>query len=369
VKKTSSSSAILALLLPLSAIHCSGPSGKAEATGGAKDGGASSGGREASGGGTGSRVCSSGETQRCVGPGACEGGQECQADGMGWAKCDCGQVAGSGGEGGSGAGSGGEASTGGTAGSGPEACDPLASQPCGPSERCTWIGSKVQGAFACAAEGNQMEGEPCGGQGQQDACAAGLGCGAVDTCQPFCELGSTPVCSDAGPCVALTSELTVGTCEPACDPIAQDCGENRACIPAVDGAYCVNSASKPLGLFEECESLNQCEPGLVCLGLDQAEVPATCRKLCDTTSADIPCGSEPTCFPGEPCGSPPTCLPLDFVGFSGYPDLRVGLCSSVMGLDVPAPGRVCGGDEDCLEVTAGIGHVYACKKEHCVLDH
>jgi hypothetical protein len=36
-------------------------------------------------------VCRPGETQRCVGAGACEGGQACKQDGSGFEACDCGQ--------------------------------------------------------------------------------------------------------------------------------------------------------------------------------------------------------------------------------------------------------------------------------------
>lgn len=35
-------------------------------------------------------VCRPGETQRCVGAGACEGGQACLPDGGGFGPCDCG---------------------------------------------------------------------------------------------------------------------------------------------------------------------------------------------------------------------------------------------------------------------------------------
>jgi hypothetical protein len=35
-------------------------------------------------------VCRPGETQKCVGPGACAGGQSCAADGSGFSPCDCG---------------------------------------------------------------------------------------------------------------------------------------------------------------------------------------------------------------------------------------------------------------------------------------
>ncbi len=37
-------------------------------------------------------VCTPGGTQRCVGPGACEGGQSCLPDGSGYAACDCGKA-------------------------------------------------------------------------------------------------------------------------------------------------------------------------------------------------------------------------------------------------------------------------------------
>jgi hypothetical protein len=35
------------------------------------------------------RTCVPGSTQRCVGPGACEGGQECLKDGSGYGPCEC----------------------------------------------------------------------------------------------------------------------------------------------------------------------------------------------------------------------------------------------------------------------------------------
>jgi hypothetical protein len=36
------------------------------------------------------RSCVPGSTQRCVGPGACDGGQVCSPDGMSFGSCDCG---------------------------------------------------------------------------------------------------------------------------------------------------------------------------------------------------------------------------------------------------------------------------------------
>jgi hypothetical protein len=37
-------------------------------------------------------VCRPGETQKCVGPGACTGGQACEADGKRFGPCDCGEA-------------------------------------------------------------------------------------------------------------------------------------------------------------------------------------------------------------------------------------------------------------------------------------
>jgi hypothetical protein len=36
------------------------------------------------------KVCTPGVTQKCLGPGRCEGAQACRADGEGWEQCDCG---------------------------------------------------------------------------------------------------------------------------------------------------------------------------------------------------------------------------------------------------------------------------------------
>jgi hypothetical protein len=36
-------------------------------------------------------ICRPGETQRCIGRGACKGGQACKTDGSGFGACDCGQ--------------------------------------------------------------------------------------------------------------------------------------------------------------------------------------------------------------------------------------------------------------------------------------
>jgi len=71
--------------------------------------------------GSSSSHCTPGETQACVGPGSCEGGQYCLTDGSGWGPCDCGDTTGGtggGSSGGTGGGdSGGDTSSGGSGGS------------------------------------------------------------------------------------------------------------------------------------------------------------------------------------------------------------------------------------------------------------
>lgn len=50
-------------------------------------------------GGATARVCQTGDTRTCLGPGACVGAQSCLSDGSGYGDCDCGS-AGAGGSGG-----------------------------------------------------------------------------------------------------------------------------------------------------------------------------------------------------------------------------------------------------------------------------
>jgi hypothetical protein len=67
------------------------------------------------------QVCSPGATQLCFGPGACEGAQVCNDDGMAFGECDCGSggsspVGGAGGTAQGGAAQGGEAQGGASVG-------------------------------------------------------------------------------------------------------------------------------------------------------------------------------------------------------------------------------------------------------------
>jgi|GEM_PF-1988515 len=106
------------------------------------------------------RICEPGETQRCQGPGACDGAQSCDKDGARWEACDCGASPSTGGENAGGMGSGGEPLGAGGMGSGG---GPLGSG---------GMGTGGGGPFGSGGMGTG--GEPLG--------AGGTGGGWVDTC-------------------------------------------------------------------------------------------------------------------------------------------------------------------------------------------
>jgi hypothetical protein len=106
-----------------------GTGGVSGGVGGAAVGGAGGGAGRGSGGmpsaGSGSSsVCTPGSTQKCLGPGACEGAQRCANDGRAWEDCDCGSAAGGSGGVGGGSGTGGASGTGGGGGSAGSSGDP-----------------------------------------------------------------------------------------------------------------------------------------------------------------------------------------------------------------------------------------------------
>jgi hypothetical protein len=60
-----------------------------QGAGGSGTGGSGTGGSGTGAHGGGSLICVPGDTQPCVGPGACAGGQSCLESGLGWGPCQC----------------------------------------------------------------------------------------------------------------------------------------------------------------------------------------------------------------------------------------------------------------------------------------
>lgn len=133
-----------------------------------------------------SSTCTPGETRACVGSGACQGGQICNADGTGWSECSCASTSGSpdaglmASAGGSGA-SVSPASTGGApaaSGGASSDCNASIDVPNGNltvSNGAVTVGELQGSAFAMTWIGNGSSKEPCITPvfGQSALCAVG----------------------------------------------------------------------------------------------------------------------------------------------------------------------------------------------------
>lgn len=209
-------------------------------TGGAGGGLGTGGGGEAASAGIGARVCTPGQTQVCVGPAACPGGQVCQNDGASWGPCDCGGSGAAGSSGGvPGASGGSGAAASGTAGDGPvgggagdggggemRPCDLVEQTGCNSGDRCAavYTGPPTFVEVTCIADGSQAEGVACNrSEDGSDDCVAGTGCSSGirgGLCRPYCDPSNPASCATA--CDAY-EEGGFALCEPACDLLAQDC--------------------------------------------------------------------------------------------------------------------------------------------------
>ncbi len=123
-------------------------------------------------GGGSSSKCSQGATRACLGPGACDGAQSCDADGT-WGACDCG---GTGGAGGGASGSGGSAGIGGSG-----ANDGSAGAVAGGT------GGNAGDASSGGSGGSQWQDDPCPTKAPLVNCASDCG-------------GPTPSCAQATSC-------------------------------------------------------------------------------------------------------------------------------------------------------------------------
>ena len=144
--------------------------GKSQGT--AASGATSSGGAQAA-------TCMPGTTQRCEGPGACDGTQVCNAEGKSWGACDCGN---GGGQAGSSAGNGGTVGSGGTSGNAP-----------------------AGGASVVASGGNGGAGPNVGGMAATGGVSAGASNsgGSPAIGERTGAGGASLRCNDAGQCSCL----------------------------------------------------------------------------------------------------------------------------------------------------------------------
>ncbi|MCB9568990.1 MAG: hypothetical protein H6710_17535 [Myxococcales bacterium] len=239
-----------------------------------------------------------------------------------------------------------------TATTGPAVCEPVETygeettggahecniwlQDCPPCQKCTaWSDMAEWGAawdeLRCVplVPSPKQAFEPCTVQGPfasgLDDCDEGLFCWDVDQdsvgyCIAFCA-GSfdAPECPYPGHC--LSNQLFT-ICHPLCEPLLQDCPDNDSCLPLDGGEWvCLPDGSAP-GEGKEgdpCESVNYCDPGLICA--EPALVPG-CQALgCCATICDL---DQPNTCPLKDQGA--ECVPFYAMGEAPPGKENVGFC-------------------------------------------
>ncbi len=161
-------------------------------------------------------------------------------------------------------------------------CFPIAPDPDGVDEPCTVEGNGVSGI---------------------DSCDLGSICLEVDgrtlegTCVPYCT-GSrnAPVCDDPARYCQISARGVLAICIAPCNPLDQQtCPEGNACYPIDDRFMCAPDASGAAGgsIFEGCEFINACNPGLFCVNPNLSAmcppgIDGCCLPVCNTSAPDCP---------------------------------------------------------------------------------
>jgi len=201
-----------------------------------------------------------------------------------------------------------------------EGCD-VWEQDCAVDQKCSPLaddGGDLWSDTRCVPVVPQAKelGEPCEFPGSpsegDDNCDFGLVCWNVDdetnlgTCKAFCDyFQGEPRCSEGYVCSYFEASIGVALCIDRCDPLAQDCASNEACLPTSaldgDGWMCFLDASGDDGQFgDPCELVASCDPGLLCVLSElvpECEGTACCSPLCDITAPNTCPGEGQECFP------------------------------------------------------------------------
>lgn len=194
-------------------------------------------------------------------------------------------------------------------------CDPMA-QGCPEGEKCTAY-SNIEGepwnANKCVEDtGDGQVGDPCDIEGGkytgEDNCDIGLICLLTDddgnggACVEFCDANMQ--CPGGGSC-SIYNDGSLPICLTNCDPLAPDCPEGQGCYTSAGSNEFVcfkysgmNGEGAP---GDECNFLNQCQPGTACLAPASVEGCASqagcCSLYCDLSDPD----PEADCNPTEVC--------------------------------------------------------------------
>jgi len=188
-------------------------------------------------------------------------------------------------------------------------CD-LFEQDCPEGEKCNpWAndGGSSWNALKCVPvdpEPDDID-EPCTVEGSGvsglDSCVVGAMCWGVDAetgvgyCVPHCT-GSddAPTCADPSRQCSIAGDGVLALCLPQCDPLdVRSCPAAQGCYSTGSGFLCAPDASGPKagGLFEACEYVNACNPGLSCAQPHSACEPGSsgcCTPWCNLQAPDCP---------------------------------------------------------------------------------
>lgn len=189
-------------------------------------------------------------------------------------------------------------------------------QDCPAGQKCTVVtypGGPVLSETRCVPLVPDPDGidEPChleddSGSGI-DSCDVGALCWHVDEetlegrCVPYCVGSSHGIgCSDPNHYCPVYGDGILWICVPQCDPLdSSTCPAGEGCYPR-DGRFtCAPVAPDgPAGLFEPCEYLNACAPGLMCINgevVPGCETGGCCSPPCNLEAPDCPPLTE--CYP------------------------------------------------------------------------
>ena len=202
----------------------------------------------------------------------------------------------------------------------PSACDPWA-QDCIESEKCMPyemdpVDTLVWDALGCfpLSANPKQPGDECtvieNGVSGMDDCAKGAMCMGVDeetlqgVCVAMCEgTAAAPGCADNSNTCIIANDGVLLVCLPQCDPLVQDCAEGEGCYESgTGGFFCFSqdeNSSGDAAYAEPCETLNYCNPGLMCA--EASSVPDCTGDYCCTEFCDASGGAEQCAGEGQEC--------------------------------------------------------------------
>ena len=224
-------------------------------------------------------------------------------------------------------------------------CNPIDQLGCDEGEKCApgYVGGQCN--WWCTPDGDVPTGGACllgpGNPFVVDDCLAGDAC--IDgRCEQLCTLAPDS-CADELACMPaeFSFESNIGTCEPPCDVLAQDCttwdglefgmgcylrvqsGTTRCSAPISPGA---DAAPGVQG--DGCEWDRHCSVGHGCILPDPVDSSSTtCARFCDADGTG-----------GPACDDPFTCVAINggFYGDATSVPMNIGFCvDCVVWADVP----------------------------------